>query len=71
VGGNLHDKEKIVVKTLGQVAYDAYFKKCDGKSLISGAELPVWDKQSPEIKQAWESAAEAVHFAVEEKLSNA
>lgn len=45
---------------LGKVAYEGYFKKCDGKSLISGAALPTWENQSKAIQEAWEEAAEAV-----------
>lgn len=45
---------------LGQVAYEAYCKSSDGKSLISGAPLPTWDMLKPEIKTAWNAAAEAV-----------
>jgi hypothetical protein len=49
---------------LGKVAYDAYFKQCGGKSLISGAPLPAWEAQSPEIQGAWKAAAEAVADAL-------
>ena len=35
----------------GQVAYEAY------ASLVSGAELPGWDRLDPRIKQAWNVAA--------------
>lgn len=44
----------------GQVAYEAYYDFCDGKSLVSGDELPAWADQSPEIQSAWRQAAEAV-----------
>lgn len=46
--------------TPGQIAYEAYFKYSDGKSLISGAPLPTWDGQRREIQLAWEAAAAAV-----------
>ena len=45
---------------LGRIAYEAYCASSDGKSLISGAKLPLWDEQSPEIKAAWDAAAQAV-----------
>jgi hypothetical protein len=48
------------MKTLGQVAYEAYFAFSNGKSLISGASLLTWHMQSHAIQQAWETAAEAV-----------
>ncbi len=44
----------------GQIAYDGYFKKCGGRSLISGAELPAWEAQSEAIREAWEAAAQAL-----------
>lgn len=45
---------------LGKIAYDAYFRFSDGKSLISGAPLPAWENQDPQIQAAWDAAAEAV-----------
>jgi hypothetical protein len=45
---------------IGQVAYEGYFAKCGGKSLISGAPLPTYGQQKPEIQEAWEAAAAAV-----------
>lgn len=48
------------MKTLGQIAYEAYFDHSKGKSLISGAPLPVWEKQFAPIQAAWEAAATAV-----------
>lgn len=44
----------------GQVAYDAYLNASNGKSLISGAPLPQWFEQAPEIRDAWDAAAAAV-----------
>ena len=44
----------------GQVAYEAYRTHTDGRSLVSGAELPPWDGLSPEIQEAWTVAAAAV-----------
>lgn len=44
----------------GEVAYNGYFLACGGKSLISGAALPGWSDQSPEIREAWRMAARAV-----------
>ena len=45
----------------GRVAYEAYCKTTDNKSLISGAELPKWEALKPEIRNAWDAAGEAVH----------
>jgi hypothetical protein len=50
-------------KTYGQIAYEAYFESCGGKSLISGAPLPEWPAQSDAIKKAWEAAGDAVAIA--------
>ena len=50
--------------SLGQIAYEAYSKSSRGLSLISGRELPNWEKQAEVIKKAWESAAEAVTVAL-------
>lgn len=47
-------------KSLGQVAYEAYFEYSKGKSLISGAPLPTFQAQSLEVRGAWEEAARAV-----------
>lgn len=46
-------------KTFGQTAYEAYCEKAGGKSLVSGAPLPVWEAQAPAIQEAWEAGAEA------------
>lgn len=44
----------------GQVAYEAYCGTTGWKSLVSGADLPQWEALKPEIRAAWEAAAEAV-----------
>jgi hypothetical protein len=49
--------------TPGQAAYDAYAGHTGGRSLISGAELPRWDRLPAAIKDAWEAAAAAVSRA--------
>lgn len=46
--------------SLGKIAYEAYCNYTNWKSLISGSELPQWSQTKPEIKMAWESAADAV-----------
>ena len=48
------------VKSIGQVAYEAYSDRADGMSLVSGQQLPDWDDLSPVIAEAWEAAASAV-----------
>lgn len=49
---------------LGKLAYEAYCKSTGGKSAVTGAELPAWDDQSPEIQEAWEAAAQAAVLMV-------
>lgn len=46
--------------TLGQIAYEAYCNHTDWKSLVSGAQLPEWDKLDPKIQDAWNVAATVV-----------
>ncbi len=48
----------------GQAGYEAYRNHTDGKSLVTGAELPPWDELGPEIQEAWNVAAVAVLGAV-------
>jgi len=48
----------------GRAAYEAYAAASDGRSLISGAKLPAWDEQQPEVREAWRAAADgALMFA--------
>lgn len=56
------------MKSLGQIAYDGYFAKCEGKSLISGAPLPTWGGQAAKIQEAWEAAADAVTQEVSKRF---
>lgn len=51
-------------KSIGQIAYEAYCEHTNWKSLVSGQDLPQWDKVKPEIKEAWEAAAVAVENEV-------
>lgn len=48
------------MKTLGQIAYEGYCEASEGKSLISGQPLPVWDSQGEEIKNAWQHVGACV-----------
>jgi len=52
------------MKSLGQVACDAYFEYSKGKSLTFGLPVPSFAAQSEVVKAAWESAAEAVAAAL-------
>jgi hypothetical protein len=56
--------ERLSTQTLGQIGYDAYCKFTDNKSLVSGAELPAFDKLPVRIQEAWEKAGQAVAASV-------
>lgn len=43
----------------GRLAYEAYFKKAGGVSLVSGKPLPSWEEQATAIQDAWHAAAAA------------
>ena len=43
-----------------QLAYEAYCRHTQWKSLVSGAQLPEWVLLKPEIQDAWRAAADAV-----------
>ena len=45
---------------LAKIAYYGYFNHTNGKSLVSGAQLPDFDDLLPVIQHAWKAAAEAV-----------
>jgi hypothetical protein len=45
------------VKTMGQVAYEAYCTHTGWKSLATGSPLPPWEHVKPEMHEAWEAAA--------------
>jgi len=55
-----------MIKTLGQVAYEAY---AESRSYMSydGKELPQWGEQRLDLRQAWENAARAVERIVEDR----
>lgn len=57
-----------MVKTSGQIAYEAYCNATGGVSLISGDKLPEFDSLKQAIKDAWEVAAQAVIY--DWKISN-
>lgn len=55
------------MRTLGQIAYEAYRNCSNGKSLVSGAPIPTWENLSAEIRAAWELAAFAVKQEAEKR----
>lgn len=52
--------------TLGQIAYEAYCKARDYRS-VRGELLPTFDNQSPDVKAAWDAAANAVSDEVKQQ----
>jgi hypothetical protein len=56
------------MKSLGQIAYEAYFEFSKGRSLISGMPLPPFDAQAESVKGAWEAAADAVTLEVSKRV---
>jgi hypothetical protein len=56
--------------TLGQIAYEAYCKFSDNKSLVSGQELPSWGNLNSRIKAAWETCAKEVGRYVMTELTD-
>jgi hypothetical protein len=48
------------MRSLGQVAYEAYRNHTGGVSLVSGAKIPEWQELNVEIKAAWNAAAAAI-----------
>jgi len=48
---------------LGEIAYNAYGDN-RGWVVFSGAPMPTWEEQSPELREAWDAAAQAVAAAL-------
>lgn len=46
----------------GGVAYDAYYRSCQGKN-VRGEPIPTWANQTPEIRAHWYAAAKDVREA--------
>ena len=44
-------------EALGRAAYEAYRSRTGGKPLATGAEIPMWDALSPDMKNVWMDAA--------------
>lgn len=49
----------------GRAAYEAYCACTGGVSAISGARLPTWEEQRPDIREAWRAAADAAVMIAE------
>lgn len=58
-----NNKQKHIMKSLGQIAYEGYFKTAGGKNFI-GDDLPTHYNLSPESKALWQGAGIAVENAV-------
>jgi hypothetical protein len=53
---------------LGRTAYEGYCRASEGRSLVSGAQLPAFEVLPANIQTAWAAAAMAVrdHLAQQE-----
>jgi len=51
-------------KDLAKIAYEGYCKSLEGKSLVSGQQLPEFEAMPESIKVAWNEAAHATVDAV-------
>jgi hypothetical protein len=52
----------------GKLNYQFYCKFSSNKSLVSGDDLPSWDKLPDKIKQAWVFAANNLIENIDEQL---
>jgi hypothetical protein len=52
------------MQSYGRLAYEGYCAKTDGRSLFTLEELPGWDAQRADLREAWEAAGKAVADAV-------
>lgn len=56
--------------SLGELAYNAYCASTNWKSVYTGADLPAYDQQRPEVITAWEAAGQAVAVTLLGSASN-
>ena len=54
-----------------KIAYDAYCEDAEGKSLVTGDDLPEWKDLTVAVKGAWVSAAMAVKYAHKDNILRA
>ena len=54
----LSDGRKLVIE-LGKIAYNAYGDN-RGWVTFNGDAMPTWEEQTPELREAWDAAAQAV-----------
>lgn len=47
-------------RSLGQIGYEAYADVTEGKSIVTGDELPEWARLPYDIRNAWELAAATI-----------
>ena len=60
------DEAATLIDYWGGLAYGAYFRHCQGKS-IRGERLPAWQDQDPAIRAHWYAAANAVRQVAEDE----
>jgi len=54
-----HKDDRREMEELGKVAYDAY-GAARGWVVFDGGSMPTWEDQTPELRDAWDAAAQAV-----------
>lgn len=52
----------------GRAAYEAYCACFGNRSAVSGEELPSWDEQRPDIREAWRAAADAAVMVTQARM---
>lgn len=52
---------------LAKELYEAYSRKCEGNSLITGHVLPSFDQLHDSVVKCWEAAANAASIIVTQK----
>lgn len=48
------------MKSLAQIAYEAYATSTGGVSAVTNDRLPLWEQLEPRVQEAWGAAAGAV-----------
>ncbi len=56
--------EQEAIWPLARAGYEAYSRTTGGRSAVTGDPLPAWDALPGAVRNAWWSAAEAIHARV-------
>lgn len=58
----MDDRDTQFIAHQAKIGYTAYRNHADGKSLVTGSDLPVWENLPQNIQDAWKCTAEAILF---------